>query len=112
MDLFFDELENMATSAQYESPQEDGTNDPNHGTIKMWQERVDYTYEPAAEILNIVATTKTSTKALPTLLSPAKARTIYLLKLDGPLPEKVQTVANLTVRPQAYHANGEEGNSL
>ena len=106
MDLF-DELENLAVSAAYEEPEED-TNNLSHATIKMWQDRFGYTYDEAAtliDITNSVATNIKTTKQLP-MLSPAQARTIYLLKLDdiGPLSTaaKVQAAANLPRIPESY----------
>jgi len=58
MDLF-DELENLAISAVYEEPEENGergTYDPSQGTIKMWQDRFGYTYEEAVAIIGITKT--------------------------------------------------------
>lgn len=113
MDLF-DELENLAVSAAYEEPEEySSTHDPNHATIKMWQDRFGYTYEQAASLLNATkSTSKTSTQQ--TMLTPAQARTIYLLKLDGPLstPAKVQTAASLPTLPESHVGSSDDGTSI
>lgn len=110
---YFDELENMAISAAYEESEENTeAHDPNKGTIKMWQERFGYTYEQAAELIGITGTAKkSSNRTTQAALSPAKARTIYALKLDGPLStaHKVQIAANLPTIPKSYHGSGEEG---
>jgi hypothetical protein len=113
MDLF-DELENLAVSAAYEEPEEDSrTHDPSHATIKMWQDRFGYTYDEAAALIGI---TKSATKASAQqpMLSPAQARTIYLLKLDGPLstPAKVQAAANLPAIPESHVGSSDDGNSV
>lgn len=103
MDLC-DELENLAVSAVYEKPEEIGdTHDPSQGTIKMWQDRYDYTYEEAVAIIGMTKTvTKPSTSTQQTILSPAQARLVYLLKLDGPISTtvKVQLAANLPNYPR------------
>ncbi|KAG4438533.1 hypothetical protein IFR05_006007 [Cadophora sp. M221] len=84
MDLF-DELEKLAVSAAYEEPEEDSsTHDPSYATIKMWQDRFGYTYDEAATLIGITKSTATKVSAQQPMLSPAQARTIYLLKLDGP----------------------------
>jgi len=109
---FLDELEHLATSATYEEPEEDGVSqDPSQGTIKMWQERFGYTYGEAAELVGMATTLKKPTIA--TTLSPAQARTIYALKLEGPIstPQEIQIVANLPTVPKSYHGSGEEGDA-
>jgi hypothetical protein len=112
MDLF-DELENLAVSAAYEEPEENATpRDPSQGTIKMWQERFGYTYDEAAELIEIATTIKKPPTAT-VILSPAQARTIYALKLEGPIstPQKVQVVANLRTVPKSYNGSGEDGDA-
>jgi hypothetical protein len=115
MDLC-DELENLAVSAVYEEPEENGgIYDPSQGTIKMWQDRFGYTYEEAVAIIGITKTaTKPSTLTLQTILSPAQARTVYLLKLDGPISTtaKVQIAANLPNIPEPHYGSSDEGNSV
>jgi hypothetical protein len=107
MDLF-DELENLAVSATYEEPEENGIpQDPSQGTIKMWQEQFGYTHDEAAQLVGIAATIK-KTPIATAVLSPAQARTIYVLKLEGPIstPKKLQIVANLPTIPKPYHGSG------
>jgi hypothetical protein len=115
MDLF-DELENLAVTVAYEEPEHDPTSyDPTQGTIKMWQERFSYTYEEAAELFQITRTAKKpSAGGQQTILSLAQARTIYALKLEGPIstPQRVQIVANLSTIPESYHGSGEEGDAV
>ncbi|KAH7417467.1 hypothetical protein BKA64DRAFT_636829 [Cadophora sp. MPI-SDFR-AT-0126] len=113
MDLF-DELENFAVSAAYEEPEGDSsTHDPNHAMIKMWQDRFGYTYDEAAALIGI---TKTATKASAqqSMLSHAQARTVYLLKLDGPLstPAMVHAAANLSVIPESHVGSSDDGTSV
>lgn len=86
MDLF-DELENLAISSAYEEPKENGdTDDQSQGTIKVWQDRFGHTYEKSVEMIGLTKTAaKSSTSMQQKILSPAQARTIYLLKLEGPI---------------------------
>ncbi|TVY30879.1 hypothetical protein LHYA1_G000780 [Lachnellula hyalina] len=110
MDLF-DEVKNLAVSAAYDEPDED---DPSQGTIKMFQERFGYTYDQAAELVGITRNVKIAAATThQAILSPAKARTIYALKLDGPIstPQKVQTAANLSTVPESYHGSNEGGDA-
>jgi len=115
MDLF-DELENLAVSAAYQELEKNAASyDPTLGTVKMWQERFGYTYDQAAELIGITRTTKKpSTATQQAILSPAQARNIYALKLDGPIstPQKVQIAANLSTIPESYHGSGEEGDAV
>jgi hypothetical protein len=72
-------------------------------------------YDQAAELILITKTVKKpSTVNQQTILSQAQARTIYALKLEGPIstPQKVQTVANLSTIPESYHGSGEEGDAV
>jgi hypothetical protein len=112
----FDELENLAVSATYEDTEENvASYDPTEGTIKMWQDRFGYTYGQAAELVKLTKTVKKpSTATQQVILSPAQARTIYALKLDGLIstPQKVQTAANLANIPVVYHGSGEEGDAV
>ena len=109
MDLF-DELENLAVSAAYEEPEED-TNNLSHATIKMWQDRFGYTYDEAATLIDATKSVTKPSKKQP-MLSPAQARTIYLLKLDdtGPLstPVKVQAAADLPRIPESYVGSSDD----
>lgn len=115
MDLF-DELENLAVSAVYDERREDeDTQDANKGTIKMWQDRFGYTYEEAAAVIGITQTAmKPSTSIQQETLSPAQARVVYLLKLDGPIstPQKVQIAANLATIPESHHGSSDTGDSV
>ena len=112
----FDELENLAVSAAYEKPMEDPASyDLTQGTIKIWQEKFSYTYDQATELIQIIKTIKEpSTITQQAILSPAQARTIYILKLDNPIstPEKVQIAANLSTTPELYHGSGEGGDAV
>lgn len=112
----FDELENLAVSATYEDPEENvASYDSTKGTIKMWQERFGYTYDQAAELVKLTQTVKDpSTTRQQAILSPAQARTIHALKLDGPIstPQKVQIAANLPNIPVVYRGSGEEGDAV
>jgi hypothetical protein len=81
----------------------------------MWQERFGYTFEEAAERLQIIRVVKTDYAVTrQAILSPAQARTIYTLKLEGPTstPQKVQIVANLSTIPGSYHDSGKEGDAV
>ncbi|KAL2064458.1 hypothetical protein VTL71DRAFT_4952 [Oculimacula yallundae] len=114
MDVF-DELENLAISAAYEEPAEDehsSTHDPNYATINMWQDRFGYTYDEAAALIDITKSA-TKTSAQQAMLTPSQARTIYLLKLDGPLstPAKVQIAANLPLIPESHIGSSDDGTS-
>jgi hypothetical protein len=115
MDLC-DELENLAVSAVYEEPEEIGdTYDPNQGTIKMWQDRFDYTYEEAVAIIGMTKTvTKPSSSTQQKALSPAQARSLYLLKLDGPISTTAQVLiaANLPNIPESHYGSRDEGISV
>lgn len=115
MDMF-NELESMAVAAVYEDPNDDDdTQDTNKGTIKMWQDRFGYTYEEAAAIIRITQMgTKPSTSTKQAILSPAQARAIYLLKLDGPIstPQRVQIAANLATIPEVHHGSSDYGDSV
>lgn len=112
----FDELENLAVSATYEEAEENTASyDPTQGTIRMWQERFGYTYDQATELIGITRTVKKpSITTQQAMLSPVQARTIYALKLDGPIstPQKVQIAANLPTIPESYHGSGEEGDAV
>ncbi|TVY55561.1 hypothetical protein LCER1_G003588 [Lachnellula cervina] len=111
MDLF-DEVENLAVTAAYNEPDDDNDNyDPSQGTIKMFQERFGYTYDQAAELVGITQNIKKAATTQHAILSPAQARTIYALKLDGPIstPHKVQSAANLPMVPESYHGSSEGG---
>lgn len=113
MDLFH-ELENLAVNATYEDSDEDKiSDDPSQGTIKMFQDRFGYTYEQAAELACITKTINNPSSTMQTMLSPAQARIVYAVKLDGPIstPQKVQIATNLPTVPQSYHGSGEEGNA-
>jgi hypothetical protein len=85
MDLC-DELENLAITATFEEPEQNAIScDPTQGTIRMWQERFGYTYEEAAERLQIISIAKKqSAVTRQETLLPAQARTIYALKLEVP----------------------------
>lgn len=113
---FFGELENLAVTAAYEEPQENGgTYDPSQGTIKMWQDCFGYTYEEAVAIIGITKTAmKPSTSTQQAILLPAQARAVYLLNLDGPISTtaKVQIAANLPTIPDPHHGSSDEGNSV
>jgi hypothetical protein len=115
MDLC-DELENLAITATFEEPEQNAVScDPTQGTIRMWQERFGYTYEEAAERLQIISIAKKqSAVTRQETLLPAQARTIYALKLEGPIstPQKVQIVANLSTIPKSYYGSGEEGDAV
>ena len=116
MDLC-DELENLAVGAVYEEPEEIGeTYDPSQGTIKMWQDRFEYTYEEAVAIIGMTKTvTKPSNSTKQTILSPAQARSLYLLKLDGPISTPIQVVqiaANLSNILEPHYGSSDEGNSV
>lgn len=115
MDLF-DELENLAVSAVYDEPNDDeDTQDANKGTIKMWQDRFGYTYEEAAAVIGITQTAmKPSTSVQQEIPSPAQARAVYLLKLDGSVstPQKVQIAANLATTPESHHGSSDAGDSV
>jgi hypothetical protein len=115
MDLF-DELENLVVTVTYDEPEQDPASyDLTQGTIKMWQERFGYRYEEAAELLQISRTAKKpSASSQQTILSPAQTRTIYFLKLEGPIstPQKVQNVANLSTIPESHQGSGEEGDAV
>ncbi|XMA20861.1 hypothetical protein WAI453_013652 [Rhynchosporium graminicola] len=115
MDLF-DELENLAVSATYEAPEDDSSttpHDPDHATIKMWQDRFGYTYDEAAALISITKSTPMTSAQQP-MITPAQARTIYLLKLDGPLstPSKVQEIANLPAIPECHLGSSDDGSSM
>ncbi|EKD20955.1 hypothetical protein MBM_00068 [Drepanopeziza brunnea f. sp. 'multigermtubi' MB_m1] len=95
MDFLCDGLENLAVSAAYEEP------DSSHVMIK------------AAALIGItkIAASKVSTH--PPMPSPAQARTIYLLKLDGPLstPAKVQAAAKLQAISESHvRSSDDDGN--
>jgi hypothetical protein len=47
------------------------------------------------------------------MISPPQARTIYAVKLEGPIstPQKVHIAANLPTVPKSYHGSGEEGDA-
>jgi hypothetical protein len=111
-----DELENLALTATLEEPKQNAVScDPIQGTTRMWQERFGYTYGKAAERLQISRVAKTpSAVTRQAILSPAQARTIYALKLEGPIstPQKVQIVANLSTILDSYHESGEEGDAV
>lgn len=110
-----DELENLAVNATYEELDDEGeVYDLNKGTIKMWQDRFGYTYEQAAAMIEFTKHTNKPSSMLQAIISPTKARAIYLLKLDGPLatPAKVQIVANLPAIPELYQGTNDEGRSL
>jgi len=112
---FCDELENLAVSAVYEEPEEIGyTYGPSQGTIKMWQDRFGYTYEEAVAIIGMTKTVTKPTSTQQTILSPAQARSVYLLKLDGPIPTtvQVQIAANLPNIPESHYGSSDEGNSV
>ncbi|TVY46871.1 hypothetical protein LOCC1_G002792 [Lachnellula occidentalis] len=115
MDLF-DEVENLAVSAAYDEPDEDDTAyDPSQGTIKMFQERFGYTYDQAAELVGITKNLKnTAATTHQASLSPAQARTIFALKLEGPIstPQKVQVAASLPTVPESYHGSSEGGDAV
>ena len=114
---YFDELENMAVNAAYEESDDNDTDpfDSNKAAIKIWQDKFGYTYEQAAELIEITKTAKKpSTQTPQAMLSPAQARTIYALKLDGPIstPQSVQIAASLANIPVPYYGSGEEGNAV
>ncbi|TVY86095.1 hypothetical protein LAWI1_G008558, partial [Lachnellula willkommii] len=112
MDLF-DEVENLAISAAYDEPEDDNY-DPSQGKIKMFHERFGYTYDQAAELVGITQNIKNAAATTQqAIISPAQARTIYALKLDGPIstPQKVQIAANLPVVPESYHGSSEGGDA-
>ncbi|OBT76943.1 hypothetical protein VF21_04142 [Pseudogymnoascus sp. 05NY08] len=115
MDLF-DELESLAVAAVYEGPGEDDDSpDANKGTIKMWQDRFGYLYEEAVAIIRIAQNaTKPSTSTQQVILSPVQARTVYLVKLDGPIstPQRVQIAANLATIPESHHGSSGGGDSV
>jgi hypothetical protein len=78
MDIL-DELENLAANAAYEELDDEGeVYDPNKGTIKMWQDRFGYTYEHAAAMVGFTKHAKKPSSTQQAILSPAKARAIYL----------------------------------
>ncbi|KFY70976.1 hypothetical protein V499_08789 [Pseudogymnoascus sp. VKM F-103] len=108
MDLF-DELENLAVAAVYEEPDDDDDiPHTNKGTIKMWQDRFGYTYEEAAAVIGITQNaTKPSTLTQQATLSPAQARAVYLLRLNGPIstPQRIQIAANLETIPESHHGS-------
>jgi hypothetical protein len=115
MDLC-DKLEDLAIAAIFEEPEQNAVFcDPIQGTIRMWQERYGYTYEEAAERVQLISIAKKrSPVTRQAILSPALARTIYTLKLEGPIstPQKVQIVANLSTIPESFHGGGEEGDAI
>lgn len=114
MDIL-DELENLAANTAYEELDDEGeVYDPNKGTIKMWQDRFGYTYEHAAAMVGLTKHANKPSSTQQAILSPAKARAIYLLKLDSPLatPAKVQIAANLPAIPELYQGTSNEGGSL
>ncbi|KFZ11824.1 hypothetical protein V501_04565 [Pseudogymnoascus sp. VKM F-4519 (FW-2642)] len=115
MDLF-DELENLAVAAVYEEPDDDDDRPhTNKGTIKMWQDRFGYTYEEAAAIIGITQNaTKPSTLTQQATLSPAQARAVYLLRLNGPIstPQRVQIAANLETIPESHHGSSVDGDAV
>jgi hypothetical protein len=101
---FLDELEQLADTAVYE---EDGEID----TVKMWQERFGYSYEEAAALT--AATKLSSDAAAPPperSLSPAEARKLYILKLEGPVDSaaKVRVAGNLSAIPEIYYDEGDD----
>lgn len=112
MDPLLDELENLAVNATYDDEGE--VYDLNKGTIKMWQDRFGYSYEQAAAMIESTKHTNKPSSNQQAIISPAKARAIYLLKLDDPLttPAKVQMVANLPAIPELYQGTSDEGGSL
>lgn len=89
MDLL-DELDNLAINAAYEEPEDDislSSSNEHKGIIKMWQDLFGYSCKKAVELISITQTTKKPTPSSAirkTLLSPAQARTVYALKLEGP----------------------------
>jgi len=115
MDLF-DELENMAICAVYDEPGEDGaTVDPSQTAVKMWQEHFGYTYEEAVIMIGITTiSTKRSASNQQSVLTPARARAVYLFKLEGPIstPSKIQIAANLPNVPESHQGTSDEGNSV
>ncbi|EPE26762.1 hypothetical protein GLAREA_02676 [Glarea lozoyensis ATCC 20868] len=100
------ELEQLADTSIYK---EDGEID----TVKMWQERFGYSYEEAAAL---TAATKLSDDAVvrERSLSPAEARRLYILKLEGPIDNaaKVQVAGDLPTIPEIYHDEGEGARSI
>ncbi|TVY65702.1 hypothetical protein LSUE1_G006368, partial [Lachnellula suecica] len=109
----FDELKSMAKNASFEEPDDnDGPPDSAQGTIKMWQEYLGCTYDRAVELVGITKNAKrTPTVTQQTKLSPTQARTIYALKLGGPLstPQTIQAAANIPTIPKVYHGRSENG---
>jgi hypothetical protein len=109
-------LENLARTAAYDEPDDGGDiHDANRRIIKMWQDRFGYTYEEAARIIRATQTaTKTFTSSRKAILSPAEARALYLLKLDGLIstPQKVQVAANLTNIPESHLGSSDGGDSV
>ena len=107
---FLDELEQLAGTAIYEQVDDNGEIDANQSTIKMWQERFGYTYEEAAKLM---AATKSSSSTAPPekTLTPAQARTEYVLKLEGPIASAaaVQIAGKLPLVPAVYHSDGGDG---
>jgi hypothetical protein len=114
MDLF-DELENLAINAAYEEPKENGdTYDPTQGTIRMWKDRFGYAHEEAMAILESPkATMNQSTSRQERMLSPAQARSVYLVKLEGPISTaaSVQIAGSLPTVPEPYQGSSDEGNT-
>ncbi|KFY50443.1 hypothetical protein V495_00243 [Pseudogymnoascus sp. VKM F-4514 (FW-929)] len=115
MDIF-DELENLARTAAYDEPGDGGDiHYANRRIIKMWQDRFGYTYEEAVRIIRATQTaTKTFTSSWKAILSPAEARALYLLKLDGLIstPQKVQVAANLTNIPESHLGSSDSRDSV
>ncbi|KAI9052697.1 hypothetical protein LZ554_002974 [Drepanopeziza brunnea f. sp. 'monogermtubi'] len=79
----------------------------------MWQDRFGYTYDEAAALIGITKTAASKASAQPPMLSPAQARTIYLLKLDGPLstPAQVQAAAKLQAIPESHVGSSDDDGS-
>jgi hypothetical protein len=88
--------------------------DADKGIIKMRQDRFGYTYEQAAAMIGSTNYANKLSSTQQAILSPAQARAIYLLKLDGPhaTPAKVQIAANLPAVPELYQGTSDEGGSL
>ncbi|KAG0651400.1 hypothetical protein D0Z07_1674 [Hyphodiscus hymeniophilus] len=80
----------------------------------MWQERFGYSYEQATAIIGFTKATTNPPSTQQSMLSPSKARVIYLLKLDDPLDTsaKVQIAANLPTSPEVCRGTSDEGEYL
>lgn len=109
-----DDLEKMAFEATYEQPEDEGylSIDLSKGTMKMLQEEFDFTYGRAAELVEMAKTAHhPSAGNEAAKLIPLQARTIHILKFNGPLETsiKVQKAAGLSKAPNIVRGESEDG---